>query len=154
MKNIKENKSIKQKIETLLFELKQMGISRMFIEKELDYSENYITQLLTKGGNEKFYKRLLKYKNDLLQNATNKVKETRIGDDIEIQGDLPNILAQMKEKMMADRAAIKILLVRLADLEAKQAGGGVSSAKVYSLIQKEIEDELRHDFDKGEKIFH
>lgn len=51
----------KEQIEKLLISLKNKGIDRRSIEKDLDYREFYIDQLLSKGGNVKFLKRLEKY---------------------------------------------------------------------------------------------
>jgi hypothetical protein len=52
----------KKQILDLLDLLKSAGISRSKIEEELHYSENYIDQLLTKGGNDRFYQALKRYK--------------------------------------------------------------------------------------------
>ena len=52
---------VKKNIENLLLLLKEQGIDRRQIEKDLDYRKYYIDQLLSKGGNRKFLNRLEKY---------------------------------------------------------------------------------------------
>jgi hypothetical protein len=59
--------SIKTDIEALLKELKQQGKDRRTIERELSYSDHYIDQLLSKGGNKRFYGALKHYYDMLVQ---------------------------------------------------------------------------------------
>lgn len=67
----------KKEIETLLETLKELGISRGKIEQELDYADNYIDQVLSKGGNRKFWLRLKNYTNEMLQKEIpNVLRET------------------------------------------------------------------------------
>jgi hypothetical protein len=51
----------KKEIESLLEGLKAKGVSRAIIEEDLGYSENYIDQTLSKGGNKKFLQSLKRY---------------------------------------------------------------------------------------------
>ena len=51
----------KKEIEKLLFSLKEMGIDRRTIEKDLGYSEKSIDQILSKGGNEKALGNIKRY---------------------------------------------------------------------------------------------
>lgn len=60
---------LKKEIEELLESLKKAGKERDDIEKELEYSENYIDQTLSKGGNQKFLGVLKRYANTVLQKA-------------------------------------------------------------------------------------
>lgn len=60
----------KKEIETLLNSLKQNGYSRSKIETELNYSENYIDQQLSKGGNNKFLLALRRLHSTVLEKAT------------------------------------------------------------------------------------
>lgn len=53
---------LKELIKTQLDLLKTMGKDRRTIERELGYSEFYIDQVLSKGGNEKIYQALIDYK--------------------------------------------------------------------------------------------
>lgn len=53
--------NIKDSIEKSLQILKNKGIDRRTIEKDLDYAEFYIDQIISKGGNKKFLNRLSKY---------------------------------------------------------------------------------------------
>lgn len=55
----------KAEIKSLLDDLRKMGKDRRTIERELKYSEFYIDQALSKGGNEKLRQALEDYKNDL-----------------------------------------------------------------------------------------
>ena len=66
----------KKDIETLLKSLKEKGYTRAEIEAELGYSENYIDQALSKGGNQRFLEALRKLNNRVLQ------KETLVGNNI------------------------------------------------------------------------
>ncbi|MEP7375547.1 MAG: hypothetical protein ABI675_19535 [Chitinophagaceae bacterium] len=67
----------KKEIETLLITLKSKGYSRAYIEKKLDYSENYIDQILSKGGNKKVAGALKRLNESLLQNATSRKQEAK-----------------------------------------------------------------------------
>lgn len=57
--------SIRKQIEKILDDLKSAGYSRRDIEKELTKSENYIDQILSKGGNNKFLNELKRFKKSL-----------------------------------------------------------------------------------------
>lgn len=52
----------KELIETQLRLLKIMGVPRKKIEEDLGYSPNYITQQLSKGGNQKLLDAIVDYK--------------------------------------------------------------------------------------------
>lgn len=64
----------KKETETLLKNLKDLGIDRRQIEKDLDYREFYIDQLLSKGSNKLFLNRLKKY--HIEKTTKEPVKET------------------------------------------------------------------------------
>ncbi|MDF2189329.1 hypothetical protein [Paraflavitalea sp. CAU 1676] len=66
---------LKEQIEVLLVNLKKEGWERSAIEKELNYSENYIDQVLAKGGNLRFLGALEKFSKDVLQKATPQHRE-------------------------------------------------------------------------------
>ena len=53
--------NFRKEIEELILQLNSIGIDRRAIEADLDYSEFYLDQILSKGGNEKILKRLQKY---------------------------------------------------------------------------------------------
>lgn len=57
---------INQKIELILEKLKKAGKDRSTIEKDLNYSENYIDQILSRGGNKKFLGVLERYAQNIL----------------------------------------------------------------------------------------
>lgn len=59
---------LKKEIELLLEKLKEAGYDRGRIEKELNYSENYIDQTLSKGGNKRFLDALRGFASRVLQN--------------------------------------------------------------------------------------
>ena len=54
--------NFREEIEGLILQLNSIGIDRRAIEADLDYSEFYLDQILSKGGNEKILKRLQKYR--------------------------------------------------------------------------------------------
>lgn len=58
--------NFKPQIEKLLKTLKDKGVERGQVEEDLGYSENYIDQMLAKGGNKRFLTTLQKY---VLQNT-------------------------------------------------------------------------------------
>lgn len=60
----------KKDIEEILEQLKTKGYERSEIEAALNYSENYIDQALSKGGNERFLKALITYNKSVLPKAT------------------------------------------------------------------------------------
>lgn len=58
----------KKQIEEVLDSLKAAGFDRAQIEEDMGYSENYIDQTLSKGGNKKFLKAMVIYRMAMLQN--------------------------------------------------------------------------------------
>lgn len=58
---------LKREIESLLLVLENKNIDRATIEKDLGYSENYIDQALSRGGNNRFLRSLKQY---MLQKTT------------------------------------------------------------------------------------
>jgi hypothetical protein len=74
---------VKEEIELLLRDLKRFGKDRRTIEQDLNYSPNYIDQLLSKGGNERFYSALKRYRDMLTQT----IQEERYNlDDLQVPG--------------------------------------------------------------------
>jgi hypothetical protein len=65
----------KQKIKSILEKLKVAGIDRKTITKDLKYSNNYISQSLSKGGNKKLFEALERYAQSKLQNTSNNSQE-------------------------------------------------------------------------------
>lgn len=71
----------KKDIETILNSLKNYGYDRTRIEKEANYSENYIDQQLSKGGNKRFVNSLKQFRDRILQKTTssgNEVNEDHV----------------------------------------------------------------------------
>lgn len=58
---------LKKEIEKLLNQLKDLGYGRDEIEKEYEYSDNYISQALSRGGNTKLLTNLKKLHSKALQ---------------------------------------------------------------------------------------
>lgn len=58
----------KKQIEEVLESLKMAGFDRGKIESDMEYSVNYIDQVLAKGGNKKFLKAMIIYRMAMLQN--------------------------------------------------------------------------------------
>lgn len=61
--------TLKQEIENELDDLKSKGYTRDKIEEELGYSENYIDQQLSKGGNNRFLNAIKGLNGRVLQKA-------------------------------------------------------------------------------------
>lgn len=80
----------KKEIEKLLDLLKSVGVTRGKIEADLDYSENYIDQILAKGGNAKFVSNLKRYSDSILQNAIIKELKEPDGSYLKKRRDLKN----------------------------------------------------------------
>lgn len=72
---------LKKEIERLLESLKKAGKDRSDIEKELNYSENYIDQTLSKGGNQRFLGALKRYAIGILQKATPESPASQVNED-------------------------------------------------------------------------
>lgn len=64
---------MKKAILDLLQELKVLGKDRRTIEKDLNYSPNYIDQALSKGGNERFHSALKRYREALAEEGQYRV---------------------------------------------------------------------------------
>lgn len=77
--------NIKKQIENILEELKALGFNRRAVEKELNKSENYIDQILSRGGNNKFLNELKRLKKSITEstgNIYNAVKENKLLIDL------------------------------------------------------------------------
>lgn len=94
---------LKKEIERLLFDLKVLGWTRKDVEQEYAYSPNYITQALSKGGNDK-----------LLYNLTRLIE--RIKSEQNAKPSAPG------DVMNRERALIKVLFHRVVKLEAERLG--------------------------------
>ena len=90
----KGKQSLKDKILDVLKDFKRHGIDRQMLESELDVAKNYIDQNLSRGGNEAFYRRLVKLreskginiaKSNIVENGNEKVANS---PDKEISNDL------------------------------------------------------------------
>lgn len=65
----------KKDILELLDYLKKSGFTRAAIEKELEYGPNYITEAISRGGNEKMLRALRFFRNELVHKGTIKYTE-------------------------------------------------------------------------------
>lgn len=104
----------KKEIEKLLFELKAKGWDRKKIEAELKYSPNYISQQLSKGGNEKMHSLLL----SLLK---------KVEADVYIEYDMAAGIRKI-EAMNA------VILTAIAELLADK------NHKLVTTVRNELED--------------
>lgn len=81
--------TLKEQIKAQLNQLKLMGKDRRAIERDLHYSENYLDQVLSKGGNEKVYQALVDYQKYLEDHANDQgphsTMETMFGLQARIQ---------------------------------------------------------------------
>lgn len=100
----------KKDIEKLLFDLKNQNVDRAKIEKDMHYSENYIDQLLSKGGNKKFYLNLKSYAERILQKTTNgKIAETITLEDGRTIAQFLKVIQQHTEIILNQSQTIKNL---------------------------------------------
>jgi len=110
--------NFKEVIENLLEQLKTIGFDRRSIERELGYKENYIDQLLSKGGNKKFITLLNRF---LIEKS--------------------NIISSKDEKIAAQDAAIRVIFLELANLKHLVTGESVS--KVHLDLEEAIRQALK-----------
>ena len=131
----------KKETEKLLNRLKEMKIDRRTIEAELGYKENYIDQVLSKGGNQKFLKTLERYyveksnaNSDLVNKITGLEKqlsqmlETNIGLTASV-----HVLQQIVDKVVSDQKETSIAIVAG---ERKKAERMEADRLFYELKQK------------------
>lgn len=109
----------KKDIEKMLFHLKEINIERERIENDLNYSINYIDQVLSKGGNKRFYLALKKYSDRMLQKETLKSENAIVRDhdseDLKWQLNEDEPLYELKKQ--ATDIEKEFLKKRVEDLE-------------------------------------
>lgn len=136
----------KPQIETLLKTLKDKGVDRSQIEEDLGYSENYIDQMLAKGGNKRFLSTLEKY---VLQKATPPPPGEN-GQKVIL--DLSVLLEMIKSAQSENGRLLDVIDANLTTLastqqiilahvkaghrwEAKKYGGGAEAEEKSILVQ-------------------
>lgn len=95
-----------------------------------------------------------KYKLDLSNfepTNLNEIKEKNKKNSIEVAGPLPDIVAQLLEIVQGQKSTLKVVLLKLAEIEAKQTGASYSS--VYSDLKKVIVEQHEHDISGDQKLF-
>jgi regulator of replication initiation timing len=101
----------KKQIEEVLDSLKAAGFDRSRIEEDMDYSVNYIDQVLSKGGNKKFLKAMIIYRMAMLQNPTSKSNTSddkeRLIQQIESRRKDAEQMAEKMERHYEDAKADK-----------------------------------------------
>jgi hypothetical protein len=151
---------LKKEIESLLEKLKEVGYSRGRIEKELKYSDNYIDQILSKGGNPTFLDALEELATKVLQNPiqTNiqepredylkKDKEDRhfielktaSGKTLKVKPEgeneisLLNALLEERDRIIVEKEERK----KDSDLRAERAEK--EKERLYNIIEKHLVD--------------
>lgn len=120
----------KKDLDKWLLDLKNLNIERRKIEKELDMSEFYIDQQLSKASksqNMAFYKKIKGYHAKMLQNAT-------IGDRTKEDVILEMALQQM--------AISRVVVKGLSELLGNQPGKSVTG------VQSDFERAIKEEFQK------
>lgn len=100
----------KKQIEEVLDSLKAAGFDRGKIEEDMDYSVNYIDQVLSKGGNKKFLKAMIIYRMAMLQNPiakSNMDDKERLIQQIEDRRKDAEKVAEKMEQHYEDAKADK-----------------------------------------------
>lgn len=101
----------KKQIEEVLDSLKAAGFDRGKIEEDMDYSVNYIDQVLSKGGNKKFLKAMIIYRMAMLQNPISKSNNAddkeRLIQQIESRRKDAERMAEKMERHYEDAKADK-----------------------------------------------
>ncbi len=132
----------KKEIQDLLSALKRSGFTRRRIEKDLEYGEKSIDQILAKGGNKSFLGILRFYARTVLNNSI--PENTTDIDHIE---DEPASYSTAGE----DLRALSALVVELLHLEiAREAGGNSEKEKeIRRGILQRIGPKLSSDLKRG-----
>ena len=127
--------NIKPDIEKILFDLKRLNYDRRRIEQELDYSENYLDQILSKGGNIKVLNRLKQLQNAILY------KE---GKGIETKGGGSLSSEDMANKLIRIEAQQSVILGTQAEILAHLTDRSVPALLRQKANEvKTMEEELR-----------
>lgn len=130
---------IKKEIEEVLDSLKAAGFDRGRIEEDMGYSENYIDQTLSKGGNKKFLRAMIYYRMAMLQNPippkNNIDDKERLIQQIEARRKDAEVMAKKMEQHYEDSKAEKAELF-VALKETRQTINELLKPMVTSL--KEI----------------
>lgn len=108
----------KKEIEKLLFDLKSLGWSRKRIEEELKYNNNYISQALSRGGNESLCNNLkMLFERESLKSSKGSItKPAAPGDEFNRERALLKVLTQRVAKLEAERLGVPVEKV-LGELE-------------------------------------
>jgi Mg2+ and Co2+ transporter CorA len=107
--------NFKNDILELLHKLKLLGYERARIEADLDYSANYLDQILSKGGNKKIVSRLDRYYNEVLQKQHKGKKDVKVLPEQEI-GD---VMGDVYERLIRLEAHIEVYESAIAGLLAE-----------------------------------
>jgi arsenate reductase-like glutaredoxin family protein len=103
--------NIRKQIEIILDELKKQGVSRREIEKLLNKSENYVDQILSKGGNNKFLNELNRLKKSIAQD------NSKLYKTVEENKALIDLLVMEIIKL---RAKVYEIPIRIAEEQFRQ----------------------------------
>lgn len=139
--------NIKEEIESILESLKRLGIKRGDIEKALNYSENYIDQTLSKGGNEKFLGALKRYAEEFLPSGSKSMANEEL---VLYAKDYDKLI----EQILSDRQVIIDLhqeRSKQAEELAKKMEGHYEDAKKLNLRLLDIIDNSLKDITKNLK---
>lgn len=105
----------KKSILDILNYLKQIGLDRRTIEKELGYKEYYLDQAISKGGNKMLLNKLKEY------SARKRVMEDRMEGVIQVKdSDLGFLAGFMIERIIYLEASLGVALQMIDEVYAKQ----------------------------------
>jgi hypothetical protein len=119
---------IKQKIELLLERLKNAGIDRRTIEKALDYSENYIDQILSRGPYEKFLGKLELYAQSILP-----------------QDQQPSEFTEPFEHELRKKWTSEIDVSRLINVLLEEKDRAIKKAEEYAKKKESLYEDVKAD---------
>ena len=113
--------NIRATTEKILAELRDMGVDRRKIEKDLAYSEKYIDQIVSRGSNKKFIAKLESYKKAILENKDPKELRRKVthenGQPIVVNDPNSYIIT----KLLQNEAVTEVILETLASMIAENA---------------------------------
>jgi hypothetical protein len=109
----------KKEIEKVLDSLKQAGFDRGRIEKDMEYSPNYIDQTLSKGGNKRFLKAMVIYRMAMLQKPISSKELPNTAPPV--LSDKDRLIEQMEERRKDAESMARKMEQHYEDSKAEKA---------------------------------
>jgi hypothetical protein len=132
----------KKSIERLLLDLKHAGFDRRQIEADMGYQENYIDQVVSKGGNKRFLAALEKYCKNILEKDI--LPNTQV-----ITRDAGQLTQQVMEDLLYLKASDRVMGMWISELAALLKKTSVASQA--ALLEDNVRQEVNRLYRKESK---